>query len=338
MAQRSSKHSEVKTVNFGFDGGLNLHDSPANIADNQMIEARNYYYADKGGLLVTRPGVKLVTQARIGEVLLTVILHPAQGGWRIVGSTDWLPPGSSLVLQPGSYSVEYQDVDEYTTPSGSTISVFDNTVVHAYYRVVRDFVIKDLAPYGTWATAQGDHPDEYNSINLGNVWVIKAALPIGSTCRVLNFQVAFPTNDLVSIRQSSSILTFFLRVNAAGQDMWGDIKDEYNNYWRRRDKSGDKTTENFCIFDKNTSQQIIFTEQDDPMRGVVYKLSPDISDAINEIISQNGWQSGSQIALYGRPYPTDYDLEAALQGFGGMVDSQNPFPHCRFICTYELLF
>lgn len=62
MAQKSTKHAEVKTISFGFEGGLNLHDSPSNIGDNQMIECRNFYFADKGGLLVTRPGVKQVLQ------------------------------------------------------------------------------------------------------------------------------------------------------------------------------------------------------------------------------------------------------------------------------------
>lgn len=136
MGQRASKHAEVKTVTPGLDGGINLHNSPATIADNQMTEAKNFYYAEKGEFLVTRPGVKLVTQARIGEVLLTVVLHPAQGGWRVVGSTEWLASGSSLSLTPGAtYGIEYQDVDGYRTPGGSTVVLTDNTIIEATYRL-----------------------------------------------------------------------------------------------------------------------------------------------------------------------------------------------------------
>lgn len=62
MAQKSTKHAEVKTVSASLDGGLNLHDSPSSIGDNQMIECMNFYYADKGATLTTRNGVKRVIQ------------------------------------------------------------------------------------------------------------------------------------------------------------------------------------------------------------------------------------------------------------------------------------
>jgi hypothetical protein len=162
MAQRSSKHSEVKTVNFGFDGGLNLHDSPANIADNQMIEARNLFFADKGGLLVTRPGVKLVTRASINDVLLTVNLYPTNGTWRVVGTSVWLASGATIAVTAGRVYLEFTDVVDFTKPTGYYVDVTDNAeITVAYSGSVSVSAIDSTSCAGTFSLQPYDWYSNY---------------------------------------------------------------------------------------------------------------------------------------------------------------------------------
>lgn len=66
MAHRSSKAQDgvLSTLNLRFDGGLNLSQAPANIADNELTRAFNYIYDASTGTPQTRPGTRCQTAAK----------------------------------------------------------------------------------------------------------------------------------------------------------------------------------------------------------------------------------------------------------------------------------
>ena len=57
MAKVSVKHRSITSAGITFDGGLNLADNPDALADNQLADVINMYYADGRTILTTRPGL-----------------------------------------------------------------------------------------------------------------------------------------------------------------------------------------------------------------------------------------------------------------------------------------
>ncbi len=57
---------------------------------------------------------------------ICVTLYPeGVGAWRIVGSDNWLDSGEAAEVETGTYTVEFQDVEGWTTPAQRTMSVGD---------------------------------------------------------------------------------------------------------------------------------------------------------------------------------------------------------------------
>jgi hypothetical protein len=57
MARQSAKNAGITTISVGFDGGVNLFDSPTSMADNQMQLCSNFWYAGAEAVLSSRSGL-----------------------------------------------------------------------------------------------------------------------------------------------------------------------------------------------------------------------------------------------------------------------------------------
>ena len=204
MGQRGSKHQNVQTMTASFSGGLNLHDSAINIQDNQLRDARNFYYADRGSALVTRPGIKPVLDAPIGKAQLQVKIYPVgTGGWKFTGETAWREGGDIVTLDFGTYYIEFEKINGYT-PEAQTVQLVRSQSVVSYYPVTSYLSsVNDVAQL--WVKSSSDsvtigaNPTKFGnspSYGGGNYAAIsfKLGIPKGST--IVAFTLRFQTSSV----------------------------------------------------------------------------------------------------------------------------------------------
>ncbi|MFH0822433.1 MAG: hypothetical protein V2B18_06755 [Pseudomonadota bacterium] len=113
MAKKSSKHANVQQLSLVLSGGLNYSTSAGNIADNELVRAKNFIYAAATDKLMARPGTDCVTAsalpspATIGfyyEVTATEAYHVCAAGAKLYYilnadplGTSWTEIGTNLL-------------------------------------------------------------------------------------------------------------------------------------------------------------------------------------------------------------------------------------------------
>ncbi len=65
MAKKASKHENVQQINLVLSGGLNYSTSAGNIADNELVRAKNFIYDPATDKLMARPGTDCITAAAL---------------------------------------------------------------------------------------------------------------------------------------------------------------------------------------------------------------------------------------------------------------------------------
>ena len=145
MAQKSSKAQQgaVSTINIKFDGGLNLSDAPANIANNELTRTLNYIYNSQTGTPEIRPGTRCATAATCdgANPILKIyyyekssaqawLVAACNGNLYYLNSTAWVKIGAlndtTTVPQFLTYHAKLLIVD-----GGTNIKTWDGTTYSA---------------------------------------------------------------------------------------------------------------------------------------------------------------------------------------------------------------
>lgn len=275
MGQRGSKHQNVKTMTASFSGGLNLHDSAINIQDNQLRDARNFYYADRGAALVTRPGIKPVLGAPMGAAQLTVFTYPiGVGGWRLSGETTWRDGGVSINTLLGNYTIEFETVDGFT-PNSLNISVVRNCSYSGYYPVVQYIESVNDASQLWYASSP--------SVTIGASQIRFGPSPNfgGSDIAINSFKIDVP--------KYSVFKNFYLHITFIG---WDNTKP----YSIRAAKTEfDPKTGSAAQFKALYDSVSTYVEIND-IQSYIYR-TPDLSSLINPIVSDSNFNQNDYISL-----------------------------------------